>query len=57
MLVPQRKGLELQVEPRGTGGNPHPDQIHPQVQIEVSVSDLLQLKGDHLSNTTQVDQQ
>ncbi|MEQ2269401.1 hypothetical protein XENORESO_004040 [Xenotaenia resolanae] len=35
MLVPQRKGLKLQVECGWAGRDPHPNQIHPQVQTEV----------------------
>lgn len=30
------------------GRDPYPNQIHPQVQTEVSTPDLLQLTGDHL---------
>lgn len=43
MLVPQHQGPELQVEPRWMGRDPHPNQIHPQVQTEVSTADLPQL--------------
>lgn len=41
MLVPQHQGPELQVESRWAGRDPHPNQIHSQVQAEVSATDHL----------------
>lgn len=38
LLVPKHEGLELPLEPGWAGRDPRPDQIHPQVQTEVSAS-------------------